>query len=255
MDAAPGRTRVSADEDRGEAELRWLDTALLGSPSASLWTAPRELVAPLSYVRLPLLQAARDDSAARGWPVRMRRSGGGVVPQGPGLLNLSVACAYEREPARRIDGVYASLCAVLAAALRDLDIATVTGPVNGSFCDGRFNLAVADPAGGPARKVAGTAQYWRRSGARHAVLAHAVLIVDADVQEINEAVNRFEAVAGSGRVHSPQALVSVASAWSEAHGRQTPPPDLLERLERRLTLEIPRHFPVTGPSGKRSSGA
>lgn len=242
MGAAPGWARIlGGDGDQGDAELRWLDDALGGRPSAAVWTGPQQLVAPLSYRRYPDLDHACAASAARGWPVRMRRSGGGVVPQGPGLLNLSVACAFGEGPARMADAVYAKLCAVLACALADSGVAAVTAPVQGSFCDGRFNLAVPDPRGGPARKIAGTAQYWRRAGERHAVLAHALLIVDSDAGSITAAVNRFEADAGSGRVHAAPALVSATQAWSEAHGGRAAA-GLQDRLQRRIALEVPRHF-------------
>jgi lipoate-protein ligase A len=243
--AAPGWARILGDGgDHGEAELGWLDDALVGRPSASVWTGPQQLVVPLSYRRYPGLDGACEASQRRGWPVRMRRSGGGVVPQGPGLLNLSVTCAFDGGPARMADAVYAKLCVVLAAALAEVGIATVSGTVAGSFCDGRFNLAVADPLGGPARKIAGTAQYWRRAGGRHAVLAHALLILDSDTDRINAAVNRFEADAGSGRVHAASTLTSVGQAWSDAHGALPASPDLSDRLRRRIALEVPRHFPT-----------
>ena len=79
--------------------------------------------------------------------------------------------------------------------------------MEGSFCDGRFNLAVAG------RKLAGTAQSWRRVAGVPVVLAHAVIVVDADPQALTEAANAFERDLGSGRRYRAEALTSVALAW------------------------------------------
>ncbi len=142
--------------------------------------------------------------AARGWPVALRRSGGGVVPQGPGLLNLSLASRVEAPPAS-FDRVYAHLCAVLARALAGLGIDARPRAVEGSFCDGRWNLAVG------VRKIAGTAQYWRRGGGQQAVLAHALLLVDADVELLTARANEFEAALGSQRRYRADAHTTVAA--------------------------------------------
>lgn len=143
-------------------ELAWLDTALQGSTRAVLWQAPHGLVAPLSYRRHAWLDAVCTAFAARGWPVRLRRSGGDIVPQGLGIFNLSLTWPVAGSPGAQADRVYAQLCGVLSRALAALHIDARPRAVTGSFCDGRFNLAV-----GP-RKIAGTAQYWRRAGDRHA---------------------------------------------------------------------------------------
>ncbi len=48
-------------------------------------------VVPGSYRQFADLPAVSAHFAARGWPVWLRRSGGGLVPQGPGIINLSLA--------------------------------------------------------------------------------------------------------------------------------------------------------------------
>jgi lipoate-protein ligase A len=210
----------------GALELDWLESALDGVSTAALWQGPRELVAPLSYRRYAGLDAACAASAAQGWPVRLRRSGGGLVPQGPGILNLSLAYPCAGPAGSMMEAVYARLCAILARALARLGILAATRAVQGSFCDGRFNLAIDSGGGAYARKIAGTAQYWRRRGERHAVLAHALLIVDADPGLLAAQANRFEQALGSGRHYDPQALTSVQQAWSDAHPGRMLPPDL-----------------------------
>jgi hypothetical protein len=207
----------------GDIELAWLDDALAGHPRAVLWHGVQGLVAPTSYRRHAALDAASAESAARGWPVRLRRSGGGVVPQGPAVLNVSLALAAEGAPGTLAEHLYDQLCGVLARALATLGIDARPRAVEGSFCDGRYNLAVG------ARKIAGTAQYWRRAHGRQAVLAHALLLVDADTDLLTAAANDFEAALASGRRYDARALTSVAAEWRAAHGA-APPADLGQRL-------------------------
>jgi lipoate-protein ligase A len=206
-------------------ELEWLDEALAGTPRAVVWHATAGLVAPHSYRRYACLEGVRADFAARGWPVRLRRSGGGVVPQGPGILNVTLAYPAASGPADGgTDDVYRHLCATLTRALAALGIATRTAAVAGSFCDGRWNLAVDGPAG--PRKVAGTAQYWRRRDGRQAVLAHALLLVQTDAEAVTARANEFEAALASGRSYRADAVTDVASEWRRVRGT-APPADLV----------------------------
>jgi len=110
-------------------------------------------------------------------------------------------------------------------------------PVEGSFCDGRFNLAV----GG--RKCVGTAQAWRRVAGRPLVLAHAVIVATADAAELIAAANRFEAAAGSARRYRADAVTSLAQAWSAAHGEVAAPADLEQRIITALTERFARLVP------------
>ena len=220
----------------GDAELRWLDEALTGQARAVLWCAPRGLVAPLSYRRHAGFDAACAAFGAAGWPVRLRRSGGGVVPQGPGLLNLSLAYCPGGAPGHCADAVYAHLCATLVRALGWLGIEAHTRSVRGSFCDGRFNLAVLTNEGD--RKIAGTAQYWRRDGERHAVLAHALLLLEADTELLTEKANAFEAALGSERRYDASAVTTIAHAWRAAHAGMAPPQDLAVQLRRHIAAAL-----------------
>jgi lipoate-protein ligase A len=202
-------------------ELALLDMSAHDRRAAQLWEAPVSLVVPRSYLRYPRFETARATFAQRGCPVWLRMSGGGLVPQGPGILNLSLVYAVTRPPGALSEAVYLHLCEVVGGALRSLGVATHWQSVDGSFCDGRFNLAWG-PAE-QARKIAGTAQYWRRAPAsmqtddnqRHLVLAHAVLLVSADIEEINERANAFENEAGSGRRYDAHKVVSVQEAMGD----------------------------------------
>lgn len=195
--------------------MQWLDAALEGSAIAALWTGQPSLVAPLSYRRHALLESACAASSARGLPVRLRRSGGGVVPQGPGILNVTLAYPCDGAAGDMAEPVYAHLCRVLSQALAKLGVTAFASPVKGSFCDGRFNLAVKQA--GSTRKLSGTAQYWRRDKGTQAVLAHALLIVTADPVRLSAQVNQFEDDLKSARHYEAAALTSVAHCWAETH--------------------------------------
>lgn len=202
------------------AEAEWMaSAAATGRAAVHLWRGEPGLVVPRSCTTLPGWLAA-----AKAYRVRVRASGGGVVPQGPGLLNLSLVwrAAGDGAPAGT-EAVYRALCAELAGALARLGVVAQPQAVAGSFCDGRFNLAVAG------RKLVGTAQSWRRVGGTPVVLAHAVIVVDADPQALTESANAFERDLGSHRRYRAEALTSVALAWQAVHG-QAPPADLEGRL-------------------------
>lgn len=216
-----------------DTEMSWLDAALRGHATAALWTGAPALVAPRSYCRHAQLDAACAASAARGWPVRLRRSGGGVVPQGPGILNLTLAYPCAGAAGDLAQAVYVHLCDLLSQALARLGITAQARSVQGSFCDGRFNLAVTQQ--GTVRKIAGTAQYWRRASGQQAVLAHALLLVDADPVRLSSQANQFEADLGSGRWYEASALTSVVECWEQAHPGNERPDDLLATVRQTLT--------------------
>src|SRR5574340_369810 len=231
----------------GEApELDWLEKALAGSSRAVLWQTDACLVAPLSYRRHARLEQVSLAFARRGWPVRLRRSGGGVVPLGPGILNLSLAYAVDELPGVVAEKIYRHVCAVLSQALSAVGIVACAAAVEGSFCDGRFNLAVASASG--LRKIAGTAPYWRRARGRQAVLAHALLLVQTDTEAITGIANEFETALGSGRRYSPAAVCSVAMEWGRAHGGDTPPHDLSAQLAGHIAAAL-RNAPHPRPEG------
>lgn len=179
-------------------ETAWMaHAAASGRAAAHLWQAPPGLVVPRRYTNLP------------GWPARcdgelqVRASGGGLVPQGPGVWNLSLLWPAPGIAPTGTDAVYVDLCRQLAAAFGRLGIAAAPQPVDGSFCDGRFNLAVRG------RKLVGTAQAWRRVHGTPLVLAHAVIVISADPAELTARANVFEAALGSPVRYRAEALTSV----------------------------------------------
>ncbi|HUN90483.1 MAG TPA: lipoate--protein ligase [Burkholderiaceae bacterium] len=205
-DGLPAFARVAIHRqplDDGIArEAQWLAaSAQSGIPQAHLWHAPRGFVVPRRYT---LLSGWARVAAAYGEALQVRSSGGGLVPQGRGIWNLTLAWRGRPQEAGGGEAIYRDLCDELAQALRHLGIDAMPGTVDGSFCDGRFNLAV----GG--RKLVGTAQAWRRVEGHAVVLAHAVILVDADPEELAAGASAFEEALGTATRYRAEALTCVA---------------------------------------------
>lgn len=153
------------------------------------------IVVPRSYQQgRPNFQTACETLAREGLAVHVRLSGGGVVPQAAGVVNLHLGYTADTpNPLPAAEAHYQTLCRLLAELLRHFGIASTAQPVEGSFCDGRFNLA----ANG--KKIAGTAQHWQRDKTakhRYRVLSHAVILA-VDPHLLTDRANRFEAALGS----------------------------------------------------------
>ena len=90
------------------------------------------------------------------------------------------------------------------------------GSINQSFCDGRFNVAVEG------RKLAGTAQRWRACSSRDgdwAILAHAIVLVDAAIEDGVAAVNRFYEYCEIEDRITPESHVNFSELYAGELGR------------------------------------
>lgn len=183
-------------------EADWMaDAAQRERAVAHLWQGKTGWVVPRRSTALPGWAAV---AARHGSALQVRRSGGGLVPQGPGIWNLSLAWPAADATPADMHTIYAALCEALTAAIARLGVAATPQPAQGSFCDGRWNLAVKG------RKLVGTAQAWRRFGARQVVLAHALIVVTADPVALTASANALEAELGQGTPYRADALTSLA---------------------------------------------
>ncbi|EPK7663577.1 lipoyl protein ligase domain-containing protein [Raoultella ornithinolytica] len=192
------------------AEQPLFEQARRGDAVAQIWQAPQGLVVPGSYRKFSELSAVSALFSRRGWPVWLRRSGGGLVPQGPGIINLSLAWPIAQPLGEAAEPIYQQLCGLLQRTLATFGVGSHYQAVTGSFCDGRYNLACGE--GDHARKIVGTAQYWRplADDRGHVVLVHAVILVDTDLIGAHQAANDFEARLNSGRVYRADKTVTLA---------------------------------------------
>lgn len=193
-----------------DSEMQLLDLAQAGQRVAVIHHPGNGIVVPRSYQRRAGFTAARARMEQTGSPVSVRLSGGGVVPQMAGVVNLHLAYTVTANyPLDHVEDHYMGLCTLIARAIGAYGLLASPQAVTGSFCDGRFNLAV------DGRKIAGTAQYWRRN--RHAkpttfaVLAHAVILVNADPDTLTGMANTFEAALRSPVRYHPESTTSMAA--------------------------------------------
>jgi lipoate-protein ligase A len=164
-------------------EMEMLATASMsGERMAILWQSDTPwLVLPERFTRGDIFKHAAEESAKRGWPVAPRKTGGGITPQGPGVLNLALCFTAASGQSRAIIESYAKIVDPLTQAFADLGLSADATAVHGSFCDGDYNLAIAG------RKLVGTAQRWRGT----TCLIHALILTDINLAPAVDAVARL----------------------------------------------------------------
>lgn len=157
----------------------------------------------------------------RGWPVFVRDTGGDVTPQSPGIVNATAAFVLPRTQDFTIKHAYERFCSPLTRFLGTMGIESYLSKVSRSFCDGEFNIVF------DRRKLAGTAQRWRLTTLRDgepgvAVLAHAAILVDPDIEQSIAATNRFYRLCGEERAVDPSQHVSVHALQQNASSAPEP---------------------------------
>ncbi|UVL93986.1 lipoate--protein ligase family protein [Pseudomonas siliginis] len=154
----------------------------------------RALVMPRRLNRLPHFDHACEVSAAAGWPVLLRETGGEPVPQSAATINIALVYAPPRSEGdlNRIETGYRRLCDPICQLLDELGGTSSVGEIDGAFCDGRFNINL------DGRKMVGTAQRWRQSqgGQRPVGLVHGAMLMDDEREAMVAAVNRFNEACG-----------------------------------------------------------
>lgn len=154
----------------------------------------RALAMPRRLNRLPGFDHACEVSAAAGWPVLLRETGGEPVPQSAATINIALVYAPPRSVGdlNRIETGYRRLCDPICQLLDELGGTSSLGEIDGAFCDGRFNVNL------DGRKMVGTAQRWRQSqgGQRPVGLVHGAMLMDDERESMVAAVNRFNEACG-----------------------------------------------------------
>lgn len=231
-------TANSSTGNDARADETLIGQAAQGTATASIWRTVQGLVVPRSYLRSTQFQQTSQTFAQAGWPISVRQSGGGVVPQGPGIINLSLAYPVDGKPLDYSDAGYQLICDIISQTLDHFGIATRAQAVAGSFCDGRYNLATG-PENQP-RKVVGTAQVWRRQPGLHGgepfqvALVHAMILAYADIHAITDQANRLELSLGNDRRYLNDSAVSLHLCGD--HGLAGP--DFTRQLMARLVDQL-----------------
>jgi lipoate-protein ligase A len=195
-----------------------------------LWRTSPCLVVTSLLAHRPAFAAAAAASARRGWPVVVRRTGGGPVPQTSGTLNVSLAYATPRENTPTIDAAFKHFADAMLAALQSCGVSGVVGEIDGSCCPGRYDIAIGK------QKIIGIAQR-RRQGTTGgqkdgrllaAVLVHAMVWVDGTLDPEIDHLERFLDEAGAPTrfrrdvMGTLQAISGVSADAFEAALRQAP---------------------------------
>jgi lipoate-protein ligase A len=239
--AVPARAPVLGAEAGLRRELALFDRVAAGAirSGAVFWRSERAIIAPRSAERQSGFGEAAEAMARRDWPVVLRATGGDVVPQSVGLLNIAISFRAEPSPDFGINAAYRLLCGPLIEALARLGVDACCGKVPGALCDGDFNLVV------DGRKLAGTAQRWRRLGGADrgsvAILAEAAILVDADLATLVGVANEFYHRLGVPRRIEAERHVTVAQLLPALTLEMG-----VESLMNRLAGEIAAALPQAG---------
>ncbi|WP_067864664.1 lipoate--protein ligase family protein [Neptuniibacter marinus] len=183
--------------------------------TARLWEVPQCLVVTRKETRFPTFNQACEALQKQGWPVIVRDSGGTSVPLHPGIINFSIIFPKTGDDDFDLDDIYMALCEPIKRALLQLGLSADYGETPGSYCDGRYNLNVNG------LKITGTAQRIMVSPAntkaiKQAVLAQAMLMVEADAIAGTHQVNKFYTLAGNARQFDPLVATSIQDLLAKA---------------------------------------
>ena len=173
------------------------------------WQSALGLCVTRKEHRLPHFDKAQEAMIANGHELATRRSGGTVVAQGEGILNIT-SLALHYGP-RNIGGSYMAFCQDMQARFRKIGFETDIGPVSGSYCDGDYNLIL------DGKKLAGTSQRWVKGPDKaFIILNHAVILVTETGYDATKRVNDFHEIADKQR---PYDTASSMSLWESKQNR------------------------------------
>jgi octanoyl-[GcvH]:protein N-octanoyltransferase len=216
-------------------------------PAIFIWRSQRALIVARGQTRWSNFEKVAAELTEMGWPVLVRRSGGGAFPICRGTVQIAMMATYA-DLGMSMDGVYDRLGFLIGSALTDFGIAACVGDTLGAFCDGRHDLIVAG------RKIAGLAQHWRLcGGGERFITAAASVLVEADVDELVGIVDRFHAMCGQAIDIRPEAMTTVRhSCNAVAHSHRNLTAEFSTHLAAaaaRTGLGQSRHCMATAPDG------
>jgi len=163
-------------------------------PRLRVWQPLPTLVVTTAEAGNAAFGAAAFRAAARGFPVEVRRSGGGAVCLGPGMLVVSHFYTSMHDD---IDSSYRSFARRLMAALEVVGVALTDQHVARAYCDGKFDLAWCG------LKVGGMAQRRRCRDGASQVWIHAVIAVEPESMRYPAEVAQFYSDSRMPRIADP----------------------------------------------------
>lgn len=192
------------------------------------WQSTKGLCVTRKEHRLPHFDKAREVMTAQGHELATRRSGGTVVAQGDGILNIT-SLALHYGP-RNIGSSYMAFCQDMQARLCEVGFETDIGPVSGSYCDGDYNLIL------DGKKLAGTSQRWVKGPDKaFIILNHAVILVTENGYDATKRVNDFHEIADNRRPYDTNSSMSL---WeSNQNKTDLSKASFFKQIHQKLSLE------------------
>ena len=169
----------------------------------SFWSQRPCIVAPTSIRGRNGFEHAAKRAAEAGWPVHLRRSGGGAVYHHQGVLCVGIYLKSS-ETELTIEAGYRCLADLIIQAGAAFGVNMTTGAAPNAPCDGRFNISV------DGRKIAGLAMRSRTVKKCANMLVHAYFHVDGPLEEPLAVIEMFEHALGVGCSYPPHASVALS---------------------------------------------
>jgi len=184
-------------------QVHWLNGK--GYPTVHIWQGGPSVILGHQDTRLPALERALYALLEQGFSFFVRPSGGRLVVQDDGVINISVILPDRSLRTVSLTETFLWMAHWLRRALHLLGYRTNIGEVNGSYCPGQYDVAIYDsidqhehqqentPDVHTIKKVAGIAQRRIESG----VLLVAFLNMHACEHARGEIAHLFYRLAGA----------------------------------------------------------
>lgn len=205
----PGLYSVEIGLARQQALADGLTTQS-ATPSLMVWRCQPAFLVTRTETRLPHFDGAAAEIQAAGWPVFLRKSGGGACPVGSGTVQVSmIEAAFA---AATMNAKYAALTKLIQSTLSFFQIVCRTGSVAGAYCPGSYDLAVQG------KKIAGMSQHWFRNRCGiHCVVTAASINIEEPPDVLAGVVNQFHISAGGPLRCQAAALTNMRLCRGTAH--------------------------------------
>jgi octanoyl-[GcvH]:protein N-octanoyltransferase len=213
----------SASPLGGEALLPFavdeLECRLVGKgalPFVHIWRHEKAFILGLRDRRLEHAAAAMEVLDQQGYAVAVRNSGGAAVPLDEGVLNISLILPNS-SGTTKLNEDFAVMANYIQRTIRELTSATIEvtiGEIEGAYCPGAFDLAIAG------RKFCGIAQR-RQTGA---YIVQAFIVIEGEGADRARLVGDFyHTAAGSNDKGYPMILEhATASVQQSVHAHTQP---------------------------------
>jgi lipoate-protein ligase A len=209
------------------AEYAAFESLSRGEERFAVWQPQCALIATSAEANSAHFAAAVAAARVRGMPVYVRRSGGGTVCVGPGVLVVSHVYTSDRID---IEESYRRFAHSLTTGIAQVGVKLSEGRVLNAYCDGSFDLAWRG------LKVGGIAQRRSLCASLNRVWIHAVLSIESESGRYPAEVARFYRDLRAPRHTDPRSAATLSDCMTPAPR----PGELLPRCSDAIAAEFER---------------